>query len=59
MIAPAIEELADDFDGQVKVGKVEVDNNQRVAAQYKHPFFPDSSFFHGWSGCRSGGWCGS
>ncbi len=45
IIAPAIEELADDFDGQVKVGKVEVDNNQRVAAQYDIRSIPTLLFF--------------
>ena len=45
MIAPAIEELADDFEGQVKVGKVEVDNNQRVAAQYDIRSIPTLLFF--------------
>jgi thioredoxin 1 len=34
MIAPAIEELARDYDGKAKVGKLDVDNNQRVAMQY-------------------------
>jgi thioredoxin 1 len=34
MIAPMIEELANDYDGKVKIGKLDVDNNQRVAMQY-------------------------
>ncbi len=34
MIAPAIQELASEFEGRVKVGKLDVDNNQQVAAQY-------------------------
>jgi thioredoxin 1 len=34
MIAPVIEELAGEYDGKVKVGKLDVDNNQRVAMQY-------------------------
>ncbi len=33
-IAPVIEELAADFEGQAKVGKVDVDSNAHVAAQY-------------------------
>jgi thioredoxin 1 len=33
-IAPIIEELARDYDGKAKVGKLDVDNNQRVAMQY-------------------------
>lgn len=34
MIAPMIEELATDYNGKVKIGKLDVDNNQRVAMQY-------------------------
>lgn len=34
MIAPIIKEIAEDFDGQVKVGKVDVDEHQNTAAQY-------------------------
>jgi thioredoxin 1 len=34
MIAPLIEELARDYDGKAKIGKLDVDNNQRVAMQY-------------------------
>ncbi len=45
MIAPAIEELADDFEGQVKGGKVEVENNQRVATHYGIRSVPTLLFF--------------
>jgi thioredoxin 1 len=34
MIAPLIEEIARDYDGKAKIGKLDVDNNQRVAMQY-------------------------
>jgi thioredoxin 1 len=34
MIAPVIEELAGDYDGRVKFGKVNVDEQQNLAAQY-------------------------
>ena len=34
-IAPIVEELADSFAGRVKVGKVNVDDSQRVAATYQ------------------------
>ena len=33
-LAPTIEELAKDFDGQALVGKVDVDNNQVSAGEY-------------------------
>lgn len=34
MIAPIVEELANEYDGKVKIGKLDVDNNQQVAMQF-------------------------
>lgn len=34
MIAPIVEELAEEFDGKVKVGKLDVDENQQTAIKY-------------------------
>ena len=34
MLGPIIEELHDDFQGKVIVGKVDVDNNQQVSMDY-------------------------
>ncbi len=34
MIAPVVEELANEYQGKLKVGKLDVDNNQQVAMQY-------------------------
>ncbi|TVR87586.1 MAG: thioredoxin [Saprospirales bacterium] len=34
MITPIIEELAKEYDGSVKIGKVNVDNNPQVAGKY-------------------------
>ena len=34
MIAPVIEQLADEYDGRVNVGKLDVDNNPEVAMKY-------------------------
>jgi len=34
MIAPVVEQLAKDFDGKLKVGKVDVDSNQQTAMQF-------------------------
>jgi thioredoxin 1 len=33
-IAPIVEDLAKDYDGKVKIGKVDVDNNQQTAIKY-------------------------
>jgi len=34
MIAPILDELADEYDGRVKIGKVNIDDQQGVAAEY-------------------------
>ena len=34
MIAPIVEELAGEFSGKVKIGKLDVDNNQNTALTY-------------------------
>lgn len=35
MVAPIIDELADDFDGRAKVGKVNVDEQRELASEYR------------------------
>jgi thioredoxin 1 len=34
MIAPIMEELAGEYDGKVKIGKLDVDENQQTAIKY-------------------------
>ncbi|HEY5232884.1 MAG TPA: thioredoxin [Verrucomicrobiae bacterium] len=34
MIAPLLDELADEYDGKVKIGKVNIDEQQSLATQY-------------------------
>jgi len=34
MIAPFIEEIAGEYEGKIKVGKLDVDNNPNVSMQY-------------------------
>jgi thioredoxin 1 len=34
MIAPIVEQLADEYDGRAKVGKLDVDESQDIARQY-------------------------
>ena len=34
MIAPILDELASEYDGKVKVGKVNIDKHQSIATQY-------------------------
>ncbi len=33
-IAPAVEEIAEEYKGKAKVGKLDVDNNPKVAVEY-------------------------
>ncbi len=47
MIAPLIEEIARDYDGVAKIGKLDVDNNQRVAMQYGIRSIPSLLIFKG------------
>jgi len=44
-IAPVIEELAADFEGSAKVAKVDVDENQSLAAQFAVRGIPTLLFF--------------
>src|SRR6187399_1664521 len=34
MIAPMVEELAGEYEGRIKVGKLDIDNNQQVSVKY-------------------------
>lgn len=44
-IAPIVEELAEDFEGRAKIGKLDVDNNPQVAQQYGVRSIPTLLFF--------------
>ena len=46
-IAPIVEGLAAQYTGQIKVGKLDVDHNQRVAAQYMVRSIPTLLLFKG------------
>jgi thioredoxin 1 len=45
MIAPAIEELANEFDGKAKIAKLNVDDEQGVAMEYGIRSIPTLLFF--------------
>ena len=40
MIAPVLDELATEYEGKIKIGKVNVDEQQGLAAQYKVSAIP-------------------
>ncbi len=45
MVAPVVEEVAKQYDGRVKVAKVDVDQNQRVATQFQIRSIPSLYIF--------------
>ena len=47
MIAPFVEELADELEGKAKVGKLDVDNNQESAIKYGVRSIPTVLIFKG------------
>jgi thioredoxin 1 len=47
MISPIVEELAGDFAGKIKVAKINVDNNQDLAAKFGIRGIPTVMIFKG------------
>jgi len=45
MIAPIVEELAKEYHGKVKIGKINVDENSQVATNYGIMSIPTLMFF--------------
>jgi len=45
MIAPIIEELAGEYEGKIKVGKLDVDENQQTSIKYGVRSIPTVLFF--------------
>jgi thioredoxin 1 len=46
MIAPVLDELAEEYGGRVKIGKVNIDHEQELAAQYGVRAIPTLLLFH-------------
>jgi thioredoxin 1 len=46
MIAPILDELAEEYDGRVKIGKVNIDNQQTLAAEYSVRAIPTLLMFN-------------
>jgi thioredoxin 1 len=47
MIAPVVDELAVEYEGKLKIGKVDVDNNQQIAMRYGIRSIPTLLVFKG------------
>ncbi len=45
MIAPILEEIASEYDGKLKVAKVDVDSNTKIASQFRIMSIPSLLFF--------------
>lgn len=45
MVGPVVEELADDYEGKVKVGKLNVDENQQTSMQFRVMSIPTVILF--------------
>ena len=45
VIAPYMEEFAAEYDGRIKIAKLDVDNNQNIAAKYGVRSIPTVIFF--------------
>ena len=45
MIAPIIDQLADEFDGKVKIAKINVDDNRELSMRYKVMSIPTILLF--------------
>lgn len=45
LVAPIVDQLATEYDGQLKVGKLDVDANQRTAARFNVRSIPTLLFF--------------
>ncbi len=47
MVGPIVEEIAKDYDGKIKVGKVDVDNNRQTAMNFGIRSIPTILLFKG------------
>ncbi len=45
-LSPIIDELASEYVGKVKIGKVDTDSNRKIALQYQINSIPTVMFFH-------------
>lgn len=47
VVSPIVEEISKEYEGKLKVGELDVDNNSRIASQYGIMSIPSLLFFKG------------
>jgi len=47
MVAPVLDELAKEYDGKIKIAKVNVDENQQISQEFHIRSIPTLLFFKG------------
>ena len=47
MVAPILDELATEYGGKIKIGKVNIDDHQQLAIQFRINSIPTFMFFKG------------
>ena len=47
MMAPVVEKLAEEYEGRIKVGKLNTDENMQIAQQYRIASIPTFMIFKG------------
>ena len=47
MLSPLVDELSKEYEGKVKVGKLNTDDNPQIATRYKISAIPTILFFKG------------
>lgn len=47
MVAPVVEQIADEYEGKLKVGKIDVDNHKQAAMEYGIRSIPTLLLFKG------------
>ena len=57
MMAPVVEKLAEEMEGKLKVGKLNIDENMQIAQQYKVASIPTFTVFVG--GKQEASWLGA
>ena len=59
MMAPVVEKMAEEFDGRIKIGKLNTDENMQIAQQYRiasiptFMIFKDGKVSENWMGITS------